>query len=368
MSEAEATRGWWTRVLAGADGNLSVGASDEQYVVLPSSSSPRVAVDRSEPRAVRDAMERMAASRTTSGAVRAIVGGASSLVTRKKPTWTVGAGSSGATLRQHLCNALDTDLRISVSVGPPRPNRKPVIRCYDETGVFAVAKLGLEPHTAAMVRNEAAWLQQLSGEPLADIVTAPVLYAGDFDGNPLLVMGALDLASDLGLSLGDVPLTVAQAFSDRHLGQDTVGTSTWWRELSTRIDPEAGVDAHLAAIAATPAFADVRVSAWHGDWSPWNMGWSRSDELCIWDWERTTTGVPVGFDLCHLHYQYGDGLDGADTDLEALGVSPDLLATTKQLYLLELCARHSEAQALSTQRHAQVVSALNSLRPVRSMS
>jgi hypothetical protein len=42
----------------------------------------------------------------------------------------------------------------------------------------------------------------------------------------------------------------------------------------------------------------VRVGAWHGDFTPWNMS-RRGDELLLWDWERFETGVPAGLDRCH---------------------------------------------------------------------
>jgi len=368
MSETEASANWWTTVLAGDEGTLSQADSDEQYLVLPTASSPRVAVDRNERRAVRDAIQRMVSSRTKNAAVRSIAGSASTVVARKKPAWTVAAGDSRRTLRQHLMHVLDRDLRISVSVGPPRPNRKPVVRCYGSDGMFAVAKLGLEPHTAAMVRNEADWLATMTQTPLTDITTAPVLYSGDFNDHPLLVMGALDLTSDLGLSVGAVPLSVVREFSERYRTGGRLAGSPWWSSLRSRIGDDDETIAFLDEVSASPELVDVETSAWHGDWSPWNMGWATSGQLAIWDWERTMSAVPVGFDICHLHYQYGNGFDAATPELTALGVAPELHTITKQLYLLELCGRHREAGALHTERHARVMATLAALRPVRSMT
>ncbi len=363
MTEDEASTQWWTQVLAGSGGDLSSTTATEEYLVLPKPSSPRVVVDRQEERAVRDVMDRMISSRTSNGAVRSLVGGASVLMTKKKGAWNVSAGQAGKTLRQHLSNVLDTELRISVSVGPPRPNRKPVIRCYRESGLFAVAKLGLEDHTATMVTNEARWLEIMAGQPLTNVQTAPVLYAGDYDGHPLLVMSALDLESDLGLDFADVPLKIAGEFASRYSTDDSVGDSEWWQGLASRMTtPQLdSVHAQLSQLEQAPEFSAVEASAWHGDWSPWNMGVCTSGKLCIWDWERATIGVPHGFDICHLHFQYGEGLDHADDDLTAMGVPSELHNITKQMYLYELCARHSEAQALGTERHATVMTTLEEL-------
>src|SRR5262249_34265414 len=46
----------------------------------------------------------------------------------------------------------------------------------------------------------------------------------------------------------------------------------------------------------------VSLGAWHGDWGTWNMGMDGS-ALKVWDWERFTTDVPVGFDAVHFAAQ-----------------------------------------------------------------
>jgi len=359
----EASETWWTNVLAGTGGDLHANEG-EDYVVLPKPTTPRVVVDRSEEQAVRDALSRMAASRTSFGPAQTLIGSASTLVTKRKPAWTVSPGRSGSTLRAHLAEVLDTDLRISVSVGPPRPNRKPVIRCYRDDGIFAVAKLGPEAPTAEMVRNEARWLDVMAAQPLDGIQTPPLLHSGEFGNGALLVMGALDLTSDLGVEFDEVPVQTAIAFASRYAENERVTDSDWWHRLPVRMNDAAldSVQAQLAQMAKHEHFAAVETSAWHGDWSPWNMGWSTAGKLCIWDWERAAVGVPTGFDLLHLHYQYGDGINAAAADLELMGVPREQHVLVKRMYLFELCARHCEAGVLQGERHAQVISTLESLR------
>lgn len=354
---------WWTSVLAGPGGDLFAGSSNEQYLILPKPSDPRVVVDRNEPDAVQDAIDRMISSRTGFGPARALAGGASSLMARRKPSWLVEAGASKMTLREHLSDVLNTEVRISVSVGPPRPNRKPVVRCYAKTGLLAVAKLGPEPHTAAMVTNEGRWLDVMTANPLPGVVTPPMLHLGEYGDSSLLVMGALDLESDLGLDFADVPLDLAREIAERNTEIVSLQESTWWHGLPARMDDKKldSVRAQMAQAAASSLFGDVKTAAWHGDWSPWNMGRSRNGKLCIWDWERSALGVPVGFDLLHLHYQYGEGLRGADPDLATIGVPVNQNTLLRRLYLFELCARHCEAGALDTDRHTKVINELQSL-------
>lgn len=353
---------WWTRVLAGPGGDLRAAEGSERYLVLPTSKSPRVVVDRSNHLALRDAVERFVESRTTSAAVRRMVGRTSSVVATIGATWAVAPSVGGQTLRQHLSDVIGEPVQLSVAVGPPRPNQKPVVRCYGERGLLAVAKLGPDPHTQAMVQNEAHWLDVLGKDPLDGVETPHLLHAGDYGHSALLVMGALDLESDLGLTFDEVPSAVIRELSDRFGSGQSLAESSWWLELTARLDGSTSLLGSVDEARGHPLLADVMVSAWHGDWSPWNMGVSSSGGLCVWDWERAAVGVPRGFDLVHQHYQYGSGLDAADGDLADLGVPAAQHELVKWLYLLEVCARHVEAGSLGTERHQQVLADLQLLR------
>ncbi len=360
---------WWVRVLAGPGGELHSTNTNERYIALPRPGNPRVVVDCSSSTAVRDAVERFVASRTDNSMVRTLAGRSSALLTKTKSAWSVAPAPSNntappnKTLREHLCEVLGQEVRLSVAVGPPRPNRKPVIRCYHDTDLIAVAKLGPDLHTAAMVSNESHWLSALAEDPLVGVQTPAFLHEGTFGESTLLVMAAMDLESDLGLKFSDVPLSVVQEFSDRHRGNDGLRESRWWLELFDRLDrPElSSVVEQARRCQDAPLLDELEISAWHGDWSPWNMGKSSSGELFVWDWERTTIGVPVGFDLLHLHFQYGSGLDGADHDLRELNVPDAHHDLLKQLYLFEVCARLADAGVFNGERHTHAIDALREL-------
>lgn len=352
---------WWTRVLAGPDGNLHESVSTERYIALPRASDPRIVVDSDDPQALRDAVDRFVANRGSLGRLP-LSSGAAALLSRRRPTWLVG--SPGSSLREHLSDVLDAEVRLSVAVGPPRPNLKPVVRCYAKSTLVAVAKLGPDPHTAALVENEARWLDALVWQPLNDVRTPTLLHQGTYGGSALLVMSALDLQHDRSVDLSEVPIDVTTELNERFGDTSDVVDGAWFCDLRRRLDRAdlLAEAAQLRDVEANPLLTSVAVTAWHGDWSPWNVGHHRDGSLCIWDWERAGVGVPLGFDQVHLHYQYGEGTAAAADDLITLGVPPeqhDLIAT---LYLLELSARHGEASALDSPRHVRVRQELSRVR------
>ena len=359
---------WWDTVLTGSAGTLSssgVEAASEQYSVLPRPGDPRVIVDQGSPRAMSDAVERMVSARTSNQLVRDFASRSSSLALRRKADWGVSGGEGLGTLREHLCEVLDRSVQLSISVGPPRPNQKPVVRCYEDDALVAVAKLGPDPHTKVMVENEALWLETLQADPIDDVVTPGLLHSGSYGASALLVMEPLDLENDLGISVDDMPMTVLEQLVDRFAGDTKTVTATdWWTSLPGRLGESQmeTLGTTIDDIAGDPLVDQLAVSAWHGDWSPWNTGRTRGGARAIWDWERATIGVPTGFDVLHLHYQYGAGLDGATLGLAGFGIPVAQHRLLCHLYLLELCARHAEAQALETPRHAAALNEFGRLK------
>jgi hypothetical protein len=92
--------------------------------------------------------------------------------------------------------------------------------------------------------------------------------------------------------------------------------------------------------------------AWHGDWTPWNMA-STGQGLLVWDWERFTRDVPVGFDALHYWLQTEVVPARGEPMAAAAGCvdrAPELLAPfgagqaearlTAILYLADLATRY----------------------------
>jgi len=138
----------------------------------------------------------------------------------------------------------------------------------------------------------------------------------------------------------------------------TLGGSGYWRRLATRLSDVSehpdGFQLGRAAARLGTSAGNVRLTfgAWHGDWAPWNMR-PLADRLLVWDWERFTIGVPLGYDALHydLQQRISSQPDGADAVRRTLAAAPDLLAplgvtapaavrVTALLYLIDLAARY----------------------------
>jgi hypothetical protein len=104
--------------------------------------------------------------------------------------------------------------------------------------------------------------------------------------------------------------------------------------------------------------AGLPAGAWHGDWSPWNLGWVR-DRLWAWDWEYCRTDVPVGLDVPHFAFQrrfigarepleraFAEARDTTAEALSRLGYAPADRATIHAVHVAELAIRYLEADAL----------------------
>lgn len=350
---------WWARVLGGSGGDLHAASGAEQYVLLPRAGEPRVVVDSSCPKAMRDAVDRFM---NKQGAVAAgFAGGASAMLSRRRPGWRVASDSY--TLREYLSDALGQEVRLSIAVGPQRPNQKPIVRCYAGSELVAVAKMGPDPHTAALIENETDWLQLFGDEPFGEVATPTVIHAGEFGGSPVLVMSPFEIHGTPAMSVADIPLRALRELTERFGDDRSIRDGLWWEQFRNRLPgPPTGRYARIASdLDQDDQFMSIGGSAWHGDWSPWNMGKLDDGRLMIWDWERATVGVPSGIDLLHLHYQYGDGLADARPGLSQLGIADELHEPLMVTYLLELTARHGEAGVLQGKRQELVDAKLSEL-------
>lgn len=213
-------------------------------------------------------------------------------------------------IETYLRAALGREVRLSMFLGPPRANRKPVLQLLSPDGeAVGFAKVSINPLTRDLVRAEYAALTLLGQARITEITVPAVLHHGQWHGQEVLVLGTLPVWLRRTLpAVGQLAAAMREVAGVDGLCSGPLAESGYARQLTARLtDADHGPErtALLEALGTLTARAGDRTltyGAWHGDWSPWNMASTRSGFL-VWDWERFATGVPVGFDALHYWVQ-----------------------------------------------------------------
>lgn len=275
---------------------------------------------------------------------------------------------------------------VSVSFGSPRPSRKPVLQlAIPGSGVVAFAKVGWNPLTSALVRNEADVLRRLGHVRPRSFLAPQPIHEERWNGQEIVVTTALPGTLLRRGALHEWP-DPEVAFEIARLGGGFASmplTETpMWRDLLGRMRSLATTTLHglLADLEPVLTRIEAPVGWWHGDWGPWNLAQLRDGRLAVWDWERCRSGVPLGADAAHFAVQVGlrraggEGsaacryaLDRLLAYLPRLGVSPEKTPGILALYLIELATRHEEAVAAGavSRHHAGRAAALAALEEIR---
>lgn len=200
------------------------------------------------------------------------------------------------------------DLHCSITLGPARANRKPVLEIFGARGErLGFLKVGVGVGAAAHVRRESANLRELGRAALPGGLRTPALLdAFDWQGLPVLVMSSLPTsARQPRLGLADVPREAMRDFARAFAGPALPVTAMpAWERMAARRSELAPTDHRERLVALLGRLSEaadgvaLETGAWHGDWTPWNMA-GRDGDLVLWDFERFETGVPVGLDECH---------------------------------------------------------------------
>ena len=373
---------WWSAIVAPAS-SLQAGYVEgaENYVALPRRSAPSMLIDAELDRAVRDAVTRTSA--TT---------GKAQMLARRMGGWALGlpairgrlpigvhvvpSADSGASLREALSEHLAQPIRLAMTAGPIRPNRKPVARLLDESAeICGFTKVAWDNATDALVSTEAASLAALAADPIAGITVPTVLAEADWAGFTLLTTAPLPIDATAATSPepdAELPALVALAGHRSRMTASLIDTP-YWAELRGRLRDEVPL---LDVVERLDGGRSVDVGLFHGDWSPWNMARSTEDarSLLVWDWERSRTGVPIGVDAAHHAFQVERFLHATpladsvtpviatlSSQLPALDVDPSLALTLVRIELLETLARMHES-GLRTQLHQRVSAVRSTLQ------
>jgi Phosphotransferase enzyme family len=339
-----------------------------QYLVLPNEARPVLLLPRRPRQAAAAALRNYKASAVgrhrfllRSMALAARVGLADALPHRI----TVESASSGpdGDVVSYLRKVLDCDVVVSLRIGPPRANRKPVLELLSPRGeALGFAKVGVTGLTRELVRAEAAALDVLGAATLGRLEVPRLLHHGQWRDHEVLVQAPLSGSGRAG-SPAELTAAMAEVAAVQGVVTLQVSHSDYWRGLRSRLEacpPSETAGALLRVIHDLEAMADttrLAFGSWHGDWTPWNMAFS-GGRVLVWDWERFEDGVPVGFDAVHYQVQRAVTRNGTEAQAAAevalftapmtlgpLGVRPGVAVFVAALYLIEIATRYLHDEA-----------------------
>lgn len=253
-------------------------------------------------------------------------------------------------------------LTAAVGVHRPDPNHKPTLQLVDRSGeAVGYAKVGWNGPTRALVRAEATALAARPGRPSsgASLGVPQLLWSGAWRDREVVVVAPLPAGVRRWAGHGPPSPDVLRSVVGP-ARTTTLRGSPWWLRLLGELDvpgADPGERDALGRLAAVCRLVEeqhggteVWVGRWHGDWVPWNLAQDRSG-LHAFDWEHSSDGVPVGFDLLHWAFQVRVVAEGATAregaeavDEAAARAWPSLApgqptAVVADCYLLEMAAR-----------------------------
>jgi hypothetical protein len=275
---------------------------------------------------------------------------------------------SGWLISEHLRRVFDEPaVHSAIGIGRPGPFRKPVLQAFRPDGsVLGYVKTGWNDVTRSLVRTEAEMLEACAERRPASMLVPKPVHHGAWRDLETVVASPLPLGIRRYRPWRETPpleatRDVAALFGRRSA---PLAAGNYWartvrrlESLTPRVEQEVATaaDAYASDVADRDGGRVLEFGAWHGDWAPWNMA-RLDDGLVVWDWEHGGRDVPFGFDPLHFQFQLAfiadqlplhDALartsELATPSLEALGLSPDRIAATVRLHLLEVFLRYQEA-------------------------
>lgn len=358
-----------TRLLWPGPAQASVGrASSErfadparEFIVLPRRSDPRLVIPSERAVAAAAVRRYGVPDRRTSDLrkwalwLAAVTGAASSVFPDRLLVYEP-RGSD--TISSYLQDVLGRELWLSMYVSGARANRKPVLQLLTpEGGAVGFAKIGVDPLTRRLVTTEHDGLLRLASAGLRSLMVPRVLHRGQWRGLEVVVLSPLPLGLHARrVSGSQLRAAMREVAASAGLVREPLQSASYRDSLLERLalapeGPErVELEQALGALMESVGETMLSYGAWHGDWSPWNMARARG-RLMVWDWERFSTGVPLGFDALHLWLRLevarrhkparaaAELINEAAALLRPLGVGSSEARLTALLYLCERSVR-----------------------------
>ncbi len=192
-----------------------------------------------------------------------------------------------------------------VICGPPCANRKPVVQLHDRWGrTLAFVKVAWNDLTRRLLDAERETLERLATIPDKPFRAPPVLAHGSFGEATWVALGPVSVERRRRpdtRSVDELALAI-EATAPRWDGE--TATSPFVSGLATASDGLRMAGAAVVKLVDRWGDQELSLRAGHGDFVPWNIQ-SGDPRPAVWDWERYSQAVPIGFDRIHHRVQVG---------------------------------------------------------------
>lgn len=334
-------------------------SADHSWLALPNARAPRMLLPTRPSRATGHAIMRLSAAlEPRQRAVRRLAKGVLSTgIGAAVPGRLVIDDVGPHSFVDFLSERFGEEVSVAISVGPARANLKPVLAVFSPAGEpRAFVKVGFPQGSAAAVRREAGSIRSLAHHRFSRLDVPEVIFTDEWNGSPVLAITPLrDPARQVSSARTRLPLSAMAELGNAFAGDPVpLAEVPGWRRLRQQAaDGPTSEELAAAMDRLHERHGDqvVRPSAWHGDWTPWNMAWGR-DRITLWDWERFEQGVASGLDAFHysiysLSETGGFTRQSIETGLERARTivrpSTPFHRMLSEIYLVTLIARHHEA-------------------------
>jgi hypothetical protein len=334
-----------------------------EYLLIPNAHHPRLMPPAGAPRAAAAIVRRRFGTggrfgRLAVGAAAAAVrSGLTDRVIRDRLRITSPVDGPGDDIETVLADVLGTRVVVGLHVGTARVNRKPVLHAVDGAGhTVAFVKVGHTTAASGLVRQEAATLRELAEHSMSTVELPRVLGLTQWHGLDLLVLSPVH-GRPVRSSVRTIPYAAMREVAElTGLHTDALATSEFCgrlAQLAQSLPAAETTDRYASALAALAGHdTELAFGAWHGDWQPFNMAQLKHDRFGVWDWERFSSDVPVGFDALHYALQVilhrtGIGPDAAhafttlaDSIAVRAGAAPSAAPVVVAAYVAEVTGRY----------------------------
>lgn len=251
-------------------------------------------------------------------------------------------------LRKDIRDVVGAEMDFAVFGGTPSVHQKATIQLSRHGKIEAYAKVSESPAVVALFEHEQALLDTLQAKGVQNIPRC-------IDCKELPEGGTIFVQSTVKTKHSSVlhewtalhddflnNLHTRTAFTMPFENSDYANMLADLEQILTRVPDEyrKAISQAMADVRTTWGEEEVTFSAYHADFTPWNM-FVENDKLFVFDWEYGRLSYPAMLDRYHFHIQQGIHVyhRSAEEIYDQISAEPWFDGMMLKMYLLDMIAR-----------------------------